>query len=272
MATIRQPRPARAVTGTDAATRIIGRVAERPAAIVVERIHDPRAAEDARPPLPSPVDAAPRNLGWGTGRLLTPADARALIAAASPRSPMGARNRALLALMYRSGLRPGEVVALSTGDVDPVAGTVAVRAGRPRTRRTTGVDAATLELVASWLEVRRERGIAESAPLFCTPAGAPLSAAHLRQLTARLGWRAGIRARVHPMALRDANAAELADEGVLGLVIDRHLGLAPSGAARDVDVLDEDAIEAIAARVWTVPARPPSGGRSGREGGRSGRR
>jgi site-specific recombinase XerD len=193
--------------------------------------------------------------------VLTSEEARALIAAAPPHAPTGARNRALLAMMYRSGLRPGEAVALAGDDLDPVAGLVVVRTGRrPWSRRTTGVDATTRHLVTAWLELRRARGIAEGAPLFCTLAGGTLTGAHLRQITSRLGHRAGVRPRAHPMALRYANAAELADEGLSEAVIERHLGLAPARApSRGRRALEEEAVRAVAARVWEVPPGRPAG-------------
>lgn len=42
--------------------------------------------------------------------LLTPAEVQALIAACSPTSRSGSRNRALLTLLYRSGLRISEAI------------------------------------------------------------------------------------------------------------------------------------------------------------------
>ena len=131
-----------------------------------------RGGSRRRTRLPSPIVAKAARLVPGEDRLLTSQEARALIAAAPPHVPTGARNRALLAMMYRSGLRPGEAVALAGADLDPVAGVVVVRSGRrPAGRRTTGVDATTRDLVRAWLELRRARGIPERAPLFCTLGG-----------------------------------------------------------------------------------------------------
>ncbi len=219
-----------------------------------------RGGSRRRTRLPSPIVAKAARLVPGEDRLLTSQEARALIAAAPPHVPTGARNRALLAMMYRSGLRPGEAVALAGADLDPVAGVVVVRSGRrPAGRRTTGVDATTRDLVRAWLELRRGRGIPERAPLFCTLGGRPLTGAHLRQITSRLGRRAGVRPRAHPMALRYANAAELADEGLPEQVIERHLGLAPSRApTRGRRALEDEAVRAVGARVWEVPPGRPA--------------
>jgi integrase/recombinase XerD len=212
------------------------------------------ACEDiVRPPLPSPLSAADDDEHL-EDELLTPEEASALVHAASSRAPTGLRNRALVAVMYRSGLRPGEALALHPADVNLAAGTVAVpprKGGRPR---VTGLDAATRELIRAWQERRAERGIGPGAPLFCTLAGEPLKAAYVRELLPRLARRAQIRKRVHPLALRYANAAELAEEGMPASMIDRHLGVAPVGGARRYrrPVSDEDVAAAVAARIWRL--------------------
>lgn len=209
--------------------------------------------ETARPPLPSPV--AP---GGGDDpmpdELLTPDEARSLVQASSGRAPTGMRNRALVAVMYRSGLRPGEALALVPADVDLDAGTVAVPARKGGRRRSTGLDTTTRGLIRTWLDRRAERGIAPDAPLFCTLAGEPLKAAYVRELLPRLARRAGIHKRVHPLALRYANAAELAEEGMPASMIDRHLGVAPVGGARRYrrSVTEGDVAEALAAREWRL--------------------
>jgi integrase/recombinase XerD len=50
--------------------------------------------------------------------VLTADEVQALIGACSARSANGVRNRALIALLYRSGLRVSEIVALRPSDVD----------------------------------------------------------------------------------------------------------------------------------------------------------
>jgi integrase/recombinase XerD len=214
----------------------------------------PALEDQERAPLPSPLPRGDGPGGTMHDELLTPEEARALIRAASGRAPTGVRNRALVAMMYRSGLRPGEALALAVEDLDAEAGTVRVPARKGGSRRTTGVDATTRRLIAAWLARRVQRGIAPSAPLFCTLAGEPLKAAYVRELLPRLAKRAGIAKRVHPLALRYANAAELAEEGMPAPMIDRHLGVAPVGAARRYrrPVGEQEVAAAIAAREWSL--------------------
>jgi integrase/recombinase XerD len=207
-----------------------------------------------RSPLPSPLPRDDESGGTVSDELLTPEEARALILAASGRAPTGIRNRALVAMMYRSGLRPGEALGLLVEDFDAEAGTIEVPARKGGARRTTGVDATTRRLVAAWISRRGQRGIDPAAPLFCTLAGQPLKAAYVRELLPRLARRAGIAKRVHPLALRYANAAELAEEGMPAPMIDRHLGVAPAGAARRYrrPVSAQEVAAAVAAREWSL--------------------
>ena len=212
------------------------------------------ASQDiARPPLPTPIAAVPTAEPMSED-LLTPDEARALVNASSSRAPTGTRNRALVAVMYRSGLRPGEALALMPADVDLETGTIRVPPRKGGRRRLTGIDAGTRDLIRIWTARRAERGIGDDRTLFCTLAGEPLKAAYVRELLPRLARRARIAKRVHPLALRYANAAELAEEGMPAGMIDRHLGVAPVGGARRYrrQVSEADVAAAVAERPWSV--------------------
>ncbi len=60
------------------------------------------------------------------GEVLTAADMRALLRACN-RGPTGARNRALLVVLWRGGLRIAEALALRPVDLDVAACLVRVR-------------------------------------------------------------------------------------------------------------------------------------------------
>jgi len=77
---------------------------------------------------------------------LTEPEAIALIKACSSRAPV--RNRALIAVLWRSGLRISEALALELRDIDLEAGTLRVRHGKGDKSRTVGVDEQTSALLA----------------------------------------------------------------------------------------------------------------------------
>ena len=62
------------------------------------------------------------------GEVLAPADIRALLRACN-QGATGARNRALLVVLWRGGLRIAEALALRPVDLDAAAGLVRVRRG-----------------------------------------------------------------------------------------------------------------------------------------------
>jgi len=156
--------------------------------------------------------------------ILTADEVRALIRACSHRAPTGIRNRALIVVLYRAGLRVSEALALRPKDVDLEAGTVTVLHGKNDRRRTVGIDAGAGAVIERWAERRRGLGINGRAPLFCTLGGDPLQASYVRALLPRLAARAGIEKRVHPHGLRHTHAAELAAEGTPINLVQAQLG------------------------------------------------
>jgi integrase/recombinase XerD len=201
-----------------------------------------RASEPLEPAAPVPEE------------LLTRDEARQLIRGASNRAPTGIRNRALIAMMYRVGLRPGEALALRVDDIDLVQGLVRIPARKGGAGRVTGIDGQTLELVQRWLARRERLGVANDDYLLCTLAGEELKAAYVRELLPRLARRAGIVKRVHPLGLRYACAAEMSAEGLSTALIETHLGVAVSGSARRylVQYTPEEVIAAVRAREWRL--------------------
>ena len=145
--------------------------------------------------------------------LLSPTEIEALIRVCSRRAPTGRRNRALIATLYRSGLRISEALALTPKDIDLAAGTIVVQHGKGDKRRVVGCDLGTSLLVDQWLLSRRKLGIPTRAPLFCTLQGGEIDTSYVRHLLPRLARKAGIGKRVHAHGLRHAFAVDLHETG-----------------------------------------------------------
>jgi len=184
--------------------------------------------------------------------VLTEPEAIALIKACSSRAPTGIRNRALIAVLWRSGLRISEALALELRDVDLESGTLRVRHGKGDKSRTVGIDEQTSALLARWLDRRRKLGPGARAPVFCTLAGGRVDTSYVRHLLPRLAAKAGLDRRVHAHGLRHTYASELARERTPINVIRDALGHT-SLAVTDRylrDVAPMHVIDTIRARRW----------------------
>ncbi len=161
--------------------------------------------------------------------LLGEAEVQRLLLAASERAPSGVRNRALIALLYCSGLRLAEALGLHPAELDLEASLVRVRAPCARTAHVFGAAQPYLE---AWLAVRAERGLPGPAPLFCTLAGEALEPAYVRAMLARLARRAGLGKRVHAHLLRHSCATRLARSGLSARALATQLGQRTPRSAR----------------------------------------
>jgi len=182
------------------------------------------------------MPAATHNMRTRPIEPLTESELQALIRAASPRSPSGCRNRALIATAAYAGLRIAEILALQPKDVDLEAGEVQVLRGKGARQRTAALLPGAEGHLERWLRVRAELGVPRSAPLFCTISsgrntlagpmkpGRPVTRPYVHAMLQRLAARAGIEKRVHPHGLRHTHAHLLAERGKLVTDIRDQLG------------------------------------------------
>jgi integrase len=83
---------------------------------------------------------------------------------AHPDTPCGRRNRAMMVLLWRTGLRIAEALTLTEHDLDERARSVLVRAGKGGKRRLVGMDDWGWDQARPWLLERPDYPIG---PLFC---------------------------------------------------------------------------------------------------------
>ena len=188
----------------------------------------------------------------------TPDEMRRLIAACGRRGPGGLRNRALIIVLWRAGLRTAEAMALELRDIDEAAGTLLVRHGKGNRRRVVGLDPPAFAILDQWLSARRELGVPRGSKVFCTITrpniGRPMSGSYWRQAIHDLGLKAGIEKRVHSHGLRHTHAMELLREKVPTLIISRQLG--HSNLAITEKYLNHleprEVVETMQARSWPL--------------------
>lgn len=156
--------------------------------------------------------------------LLTAEEVEALMRACSKRAPTGRRNRALIAVLWRCGLRISEALALGVKDVNLTEGTLVVQNGKGGKRRVVGIDLGACLLVEQWLTSRSRLRIPKNSVLFCTLQGGDLDPSYIRHLLPRLAKQAGIERRVHAHGLRHRYAVDLVKEGADLLTVRDLLG------------------------------------------------
>src|SRR6202042_1057759 len=116
--------------------------------------------------------------------------------------PPRLRVRALVAVLWRGGLRISEALALNETDIDERRGSLLIRHGKGDKRREAGMDQFGFEQLAAWLT---HRVLLPPGPLLCVIDGATrgrrwsatAARAELRQLA--VGAGGGARFRPPPL-------------------------------------------------------------------------
>jgi site-specific recombinase XerD len=154
---------------------------------------------------------------------LTPGEVQQLLDACT-RGVTGVRNRAMITLLYRSGLRVSELLSLKPSSIDLANRSIRLldtKSGKPQTR---GFHPGADDALARWLERRATLSLPKGAALFCTLDGSSVSDDYVRVMLKRLAVKAGIEKRVHPHGLRHTFAVQLEAAGTPVTVISKLLG------------------------------------------------
>jgi integrase/recombinase XerD len=156
---------------------------------------------------------------------LTEADVEGLLAAPDTDTPLGLRDRAMLELLYASGLRVSELVSLSIAQLSLDMGVVRTL-GKGSKERLVPVG----EEALAW--IRRYTGEARPAlldgrsaeALFVTRRAQPMTRQAFWQLIKRYALRAGVAGSISPHTLRHAFATHLLNHGADLRVVQMLLG------------------------------------------------
>ena len=120
------------------------------------------------------------------------------------------RDRAILELLYSSGLRVSELVGLDSNQLDLDLGIVRVM-GKGRKERIVPVGVKAIEVLKAYLE---ERGMLKGEePIFINSLGGRLTARSVGRLIKKYSRFSGIFRKVSPHSLRHTFATHLLDAG-----------------------------------------------------------
>jgi integrase/recombinase XerD len=152
--------------------------------------------------------------------VLTESEVAAMINGTSPRKLIGMRDRAILELLYSSGLRREELIMLDIGDIDFAAGTVHVRFGKRGKSRIVPLGETAAKALTTYIQVARPQFFEQPGvvALFLAAngngfAGKRLSGQSIGLIVRAAARRAGIERPVTPHALRHSLATHMLRAG-----------------------------------------------------------
>jgi integrase/recombinase XerC len=185
--------------------------------------------------------------------------ALALVSASSGEGELGLRDRALLELLYGSGLRVSESVALNIADFDLLAGWVRVL-GKGSKERSVPLGAPAIDALSSYFDARKARG---EIAAFTNFRGSRLSERSVARILARQLMRAaGVSAEfssegrsISPHALRHSFATHLLAAGADLRAIQEMLGHARLSTTQRYTHVDFDALREAYQRAHPLSKR-----------------
>ena len=201
-------------------------------------------------------------------RHLTVDEAFAIVEAPDVSTLLGKRDRAILELLYASGLRVGELVALDLDDLDLRGETVRVL-GKGRKERIVPVGSKARASLSEWIVASREIRQGPEAPrggralrgasLFLNRRGGRLTDRSVRRILDACVRRAAVGRRISPHVLRHSFATHLLGAGADLRAIQELLGHSSLSTTQKYTHVGIDRITEVYDRCH--PRALPRGGR-----------
>jgi len=140
-------------------------------------------------------------------RFLNQSEIEMLLAAPDTSTETGLRDRAILELMYASGLRVSETVDLKLSNIDTDLGILTTTGKGSKTRRVP-VGSSAIEWLKSYLAVRRKKEDIYIDNIFVNSNGQPLNRQIIHKMIAEYAQKCGFEG-VSPHTLRHSFATHL---------------------------------------------------------------
>lgn len=129
-----------------------------------------------------------------------------------PQTLKGLRDKAIIEMLYSSGVRVGELISLKIKDLDFKAKTVDVL-GKGKKERLLPVTSQAIESIENYL-LKRKGGKEPNAIIFCNLKGAGLTERGVQYIIDNLARACGIYRRVTPHMLRHSFATHFLENGM----------------------------------------------------------
>jgi len=176
-------------------------------------------------------------------------DVRRLIESVDSGSPAGLRDRAILELLYSSGLRVSELCSARLENLDLDSGFIRVT-GKGAKTRLVPVGGPARSAIARYLNAGRPSLVAAKtgAEVFLSVRGKKLTSQRIWQLIKQYAARAGISSNVYPHLMRHSFATHLLGGGADLRVIQELLGHADIATTQIYTHVDKSGLKAVIKR------------------------
>lgn len=161
---------------------------------------------------PASMLQSPRRARTLPRNVLTQEEARALIESTPTRKPRDIRDRAMLEVLYCTGLRRAELIDLQIYDLDLGAATLRIEQGKGHRTRLVPLTSSAMAALKLYLDEARSlwAKAANQTDLFVsTRSGGPLDDADIVRIVRKAAKRAGLTKHVTPHTLRHSCATHL---------------------------------------------------------------
>ena len=123
-------------------------------------------------------------------------------------TPLSIRDRAILELMYSSGLRLSELTGLNLDSID-ISDAIITVTGKGRKTRKVPVGRQAIKALKSWLKVRSEFTDNDENALFVSKRGTRISTRSIQKRLDQWAIKQGLVTHVNPHMLRHSFASHL---------------------------------------------------------------
>jgi site-specific recombinase XerD len=174
-------------------------------------------------------------------RTLSPTEASQILDAAAGTTPLDLRDRALLEVLWATGMRIKELAELALLDLDLTSGELGIRCGKGGKSRLVPLTRTAKAALTEYLRGARSQLSRPEAPtnrLFITARGKRFRSNNLTVRITRLCLRAGLRGRVTPHTWRHSVATQLLKAGADLRAIQELLGHASLATTQRYTKLD----------------------------------
>ena len=162
--------------------------------------------------------SALKGMGYTMRKYLKQAELKALLEA-----PRRMRDRLILKLLYETGIRVGELAALTIGDVELDTGEITIQQAKwhAEGRKVPLVSSWTKTMLRDYIGTRKCR----KDPLFVSNKRGPLSRRQIERLVAKYGEAIGLeKDKCHPHVLRHTHAVYALKSGIDLRTLQQNLG------------------------------------------------